>query len=296
MYGLHHFESDATSIGEIDSPFSRASLLVLFAALLFHVIVITILRIKRREPWWGCVPWGWLIVLPGWLALAFYEYTQNGYVNLLSGILTLVAIVQGVVTAIRPPKGRASVNKISDPTEPAEINAPLPHNTVTRLVLGIVAPLLVCAGSAVNLSSYAFYLPASYPQPVRDQLRMVGRIIESQPHLGSMDKPLRELSEVRCSLTSGGQELIPDSIRERGEFQGYKYTLKRDPRTSGAVLIDAVPQPYRNGMPSLHGFAESSNSSDPPCLIYCITLADHQGAPATKSDPHFHKRPIINWR
>lgn len=140
--------------------------------------------------------------------------------------------------------------------------------------------------------SYVYYLPASYPPEQRDQLRMIRRIIEVEPHENELDKPITPISEVHLVLKE--RELIPDSIRNNAEYQGYRYILKPNYPYPKLYTLDVIPIQYKPGMPSYHVFPtnpEVVNSKDWfKYVIYCATMSDKGGLPATEKDRHFHHK------
>jgi len=160
----------------------------------------------------------------------------------------------------------------------------------------IIFFLMAFIGSGNAIISCMYFLPASYPPNQRDQLRMVRRIIEIQPHGGELKKPVIPL--LKAHLVKDDKELIPDSIRASSEYQGYKYILKSDNPTSGLFTLDAVPIEYKRGMASYHAFPVNPEDLKDPkfsYVIYCITMADKKGGPATEKDRHFHVHSLWHW-
>ncbi len=139
--------------------------------------------------------------------------------------------------------------------------------------------------------SYVYFLPASYPPEERDQLRMIRRIIEIEPHGGDLDKPIIPLTEAH--LVYAGKELIPDSIRSNLEYQGYHYTLITNKAYQPALFtIDAVPINVKKRQKSFHAYPVNPEGlkEDFKHVGYCITMANHAGGPATDKDRHFHEK------
>jgi hypothetical protein len=155
---------------------------------------------------------------------------------------------------------------------------------------------MVLTGSMNAIASYQYFLPASYPPDQRDQLRMIRRIIEIQPHENELKKPIIPLS--KAHLIKNDKDLIPDSIRANNEYQGYIYILKSDNPTTGLFTIDARPIEYKPGMASYHAFPvnpEDQKKSSFPYIIYCVMMADKKGQPATEKDRHFHVHSLWYW-
>jgi hypothetical protein len=155
---------------------------------------------------------------------------------------------------------------------------------------------MALTGSMNAIASCQYFLPASYPPNQRDQLRMIRRIIEIQPHENELKKPIIPLS--KAHLVKNDKELIPNSIRASNEYQGYTYILKSDNPTTGLFTIDALPIEYKRGMASYHAFPvnpEAQQNSSFLYVIYCITMADKKGQPATEKDRHFHMHSLWYW-
>lgn len=137
--------------------------------------------------------------------------------------------------------------------------------------------------------SFAYWLPASYPSAVRDQLRMVARLVYAEKK--TTDTVTGALSGIH--LLHRGTDLIPDSVRAAGLYQDYVYTLLADNREPGRFSIEATPREYRTGSLSFHGFGYF-NSDYEKSFYECITIVDNGGHPATDSDRHFHSRDLFS--
>lgn len=165
------------------------------------------------------------------------------------------------------------------------------NKRLARSLAGLILCMLVFT-FYVYVSSYAYFLPASYPPEQRDQLRMIRRIVEVEPHFYELEKPVVPLSEAH--LVVDGKELIPDSIRNHAEYQGYRYIMKLNYPYQKLYILDVVPIHYTHGMPSFHVFPtnpEEINSKNSfKYLIYCATMSDKSGLPATEKDRHFHHK------
>ncbi|MFB3897530.1 MAG: hypothetical protein ACE14V_14635 [bacterium] len=163
--------------------------------------------------------------------------------------------------------------------------------------IGILILLFYGVTVYVYFRSYAYFLPASYPPAQRAQLRMIRRIIEIEPNGHNWDKAkLVPLSEAH--LAWQGKELIPDSIRQQSEFLGYKYLMQLNQPNQKLYTLDVIPIQYQKGMHSYHVYCinseELARDTTSPYIIYCTTMADHAGKPATELDRHFHDKSL--WK
>lgn len=147
----------------------------------------------------------------------------------------------------------------------------------------------------VYVCAFAYFLPASYPTAQRDQLRMILRIAKLEPNEENWERTkLIPLSEAH--LDREGKDLIPDSIRQQSEFQGYRYLMQLNKPNQKLYTLDVLPIQYQKGMPSYHAYCidpdELTQDTTHPYIIYCVTMADRGGKPATEQDRHFHKKNL----
>jgi len=228
-------------------------------------------RLNNMEQWKKRAV-GWSALLALWLLTWFGGMFSN--TNILAVAMTVGAMIHlSVATKKRIVQHRASWKK-------AILFVPL-----------ILFPLLWCY--AAFFCSHAYWLPASYPPRERAQLRMIRRIVEVEPHgvyQGESPIPLEQ-----AILIKGGRNLIPESIRIHHEYRGYIYTLRVDNPSTGLFTLDAVPKKYQPGMYSFHAFCvyQEPPSKQWDYLIYCISMADRAGKPATSADRHFHDRTLV---
>lgn len=170
---------------------------------------------------------------------------------------------------------------------------PRPPRAVLRVLSVFVIGVVFVLSLACYQMSYPYYLPASYPEPTRSQLRMLRRLIQVERGDDEGKAKMIPLSEAR--LTYEGKELIPDSVRENGRFGAYQYSIHFDTPREGLFTIDAVPVESKTNLYSFHVFPTNPESLDNEYkyIVYCITMARRNGEPATADDPHFHKRGMI---
>ena len=121
---------------------------------------------------------------------------------------------------------------------------------------------------------------------------MIRRIIEIEPHAGEMETPFVPLQEARLQWKN--KELIPDSFRTTAEYQGYRYDLEIDVPRVKLFVLNVIPTHYKPGMPSFHAFPVNPDGLDDmyPYVIYCISMGDKGGRPATENDRHFHRKSL----
>lgn len=163
-----------------------------------------------------------------------------------------------------------------------------------RIVLGLAAAVLFCLSLVVYFMSYPYYLPCSYPEPVRSQLRMLRCLIEAERGDNNGKAKMIPLSELHLKYQE--KEAIPDSLRENGGFGGYQYTIHLNTPREGVFTLDAVPTENTDHLPSFHVFPTNPDTLDGEYayVIYCTTMARRNGEPATKKDPHFHNRGLVS--
>ncbi len=275
MWPLRYFESNEFMIGEIDNPASWAMVIFACAALLVYLLAVILMgsrvyrdsiRTKRNGILLGVVlsllPLGGLLV-------------DRSFLNLLIPLCGVAAIGHlgcAVVQLSREAQAGPEKRRLR--------------------ILGVLAGVMVGLGILGVVTSFPYYLPASYPKTVRDQLRMMRRIVEAEPHAGDPERPFVSLAEAH--LVVEGKELIPDSIRETAEYQGYRYTLVTDTPRKGLFVADAVPVRYSPGMRSFHAYPVDPEALDSsfPYVTYCISMGDKKGGIATEQDRHFHSRNL----
>jgi hypothetical protein len=267
MWTLSSFESSAPFIPEIDNPPTWDGVVLYLVALALVTGFDIYIRKKNAEPCRGTII-SWAIF---WFLLAIL-FPMGGLVNVLVVLSSPIILIYGLVVVLRKVSGERS------------LKVKIRFGCIGVLVWG-----LFCVGAGNYYASYIYWLPASYPPDQRDQLRMIRRIVEVQPHDSDVDKQLVPLSGV--NLVLHGKEMIPDSIREKGEYEGYRYEMKLNYPKDKLFVIDAVPIDYRPGMPSFHAFPVNPDARY-PYVVYCTTMADRKGKPATEKDRHFHRRSL----
>ena len=281
MRSLALFESDSTfQPADCEDIVFGYGYIAVMAALLLGFMVLRHRVLARTG---GGRPHGPAWLLGGWAAFVVGIVCLRRFVGgappgamLVTGVFTLLylyllALTVGLVYRI--------------------VRGPWKVPQKTALAIAALAPFgAALAAYAVATAPYNVYLPASYPQEIRDQLRMARRIMAFEhPEDTTTVAVLKPLTSATLVLKS--QETIPDSIRHNGEYNGYRYTLKGDAATSGAFALDAVPIEYKPGMMSFHGFAPGGDSSR--WFGACITMADRHGQPALETDRHYHEKPLF---
>lgn len=274
MWPLRFFESSTWCIPEIANAPSWASAVIFSIGMALFLVVQTFVWLRLGGMTWR----HWVLIVcvggPGILALVFIG----------PSILTLGVMFCGPVCAVLA----VSAWERTQTETNRKIRVRL--RTANAGSFAIVA-----FGAIAVLYSFPYYLPASYSAPRRDQLRMMRRIIQVEPHAGDLNRPIIPLSKVH--LNWQGSERIPDSVRFRQEYEGYKYVLHPDDPRKGLFTLDATPEKYASGRLSYHAFPTNPEGLDEeyPYVVYCITLADRKGRPATDKDRHFHRREIWDW-
>ncbi|KPL09658.1 hypothetical protein AMJ85_06310 [candidate division BRC1 bacterium SM23_51] len=276
MWRLSFFESDGFWIPEIANPPSWEGVV----AFLVAVLCIWLLRLLRRASAPALPAWKtFIVVLPFGIPALFGILTGlfDGNISglnffVLIGLGYLVYTIIVIVALCRRFRERGGVSRIF----------------LALLLSAIFVLSLVC-----YQMSYPYYLPASYPEPERSQLRMLRRLIELERGDDQRKAKMIPLSEAH--LTCEGNELIPDSIRENGRYGVYEYTLHFDIPCEGLFTIDAVPIEAKERLPSFHVFPTNPETLDErySYVVYCITMARRTGEPATEDDPHFHRRSMF---
>ncbi len=272
MYDLLRFESSKQNIPEVDSiPGLDGILAVLLALILFLGLMYWVKNLVGAS--------GQKLVVR-WIAFIILGIVLGSFLIMHLNVLLFFVLIVVAVRAIL--------------LVPVILRSKLPPRKKVGLSLLVVAvvPALIKSYAAYYVS-YVFWLPASYAPEIRDQLRMMRRIIEVQcPNSRAKEHPLVPLDSAH--LVVKDTELIPESIRKNSEYEGYRYVLNLNRPKPGQFTLDATPLNYQPGMPSFHAYHEYE-ATDYDFVIYCVTMADHSGAPATVNDPHFHRRTLLPW-
>ncbi len=275
MWPLQYFESETPSFPEIDNaPAWEGRSSLILAILLFLA-----LRFWVRTKWGKCglrIPFIWIMAVVILVVLRVAAKTWGAeLLNVAAPFVTIIAFTQSILLFPFIARSTASLReKIS--------LAALTTLTASLLLLSYV----------IYFISYVFYLPASYAPEARHQLCMMRRIVEVEISSETYLSTVKLVPISSAHLLKDGTDLIPDSLRQNGEYQGYYYELKFDSPKPGQFTIDATPLNYRPGMPSFHEF-DSTNGDKYP--VYCATMADRRGNPANEHDPHFHARTLLPW-
>ncbi len=269
MWPLSFFESNSACIPEIDNPPTWDGIVLYLVSLALVTGFNIYIKRKNGKPYQRTII-GWAIF---WCLLAMLF--PMGLANVLIVLSSPIILVYDLVVLLRTVSGEISSK-----------------SKIRLACIGVLVWGLFCVGAGNYYVSYIYWLPASYPPDQRDQLSMIRRIVEVQPHAGNLDKQIVPLSEV--SLVIEGNEMVPDSIRDKGEYQGYLYQMKMNYPRDKLFIIDAIPIDYKPGMYSFHAFPVDPRGIDEkyPYVVYCITMADKEGAPATKKDRHFHRKSL----
>jgi hypothetical protein len=269
MWPLSSFESNSPFIPEIANPPTWDGIVLYLISLALVSAFSIYIKKKSAEPYRGTII-GWAIF---WILLAILF--PMGFANLLIVGSAVIILVYGLVVLFQ-----AVAEQLSSKSK------------IQLACAGVLVWGLFCVGAGNYCVSYIYWLPASYPPDQRDQLRMIRRIVEVQPHASKLDKNIVSLSELH--LVMDGKEIIPDSIREKGEYQGYLYQMQMNYPRDKLFVIDAVPIDYKPGMHSFHAFPVNPDELDAqyPYVVYCITMADRRGKPATEKDRHFHTKSL----
>ncbi len=270
MWPLRYFESDSWGIPEIGNPPSLSACLILFCALALYALIHGFLW-KKTGALRDSRALAAAVGIPAILLI----------VSLFASFLPFAVAPCGVVFALATSRTLRLVLREKEAPRRKRLAA-----------LGAGSFLLLVFGIASVLASFPYYLPASYPPAQAVHLRMLRRLIEIQPHAGRMDRSPAPLSQAH--LTFEGQERIPESLRQTGRYEGYIYTFHPDSPQKGLFTIDAVPAVYRKGSMSYHVFPVNPEEmeSEKPNILYCISLADTGGLPATEHDRHFHRKEL----
>lgn len=268
MCPLQYLESNRISFPEIDSPASLSAI----AGLCVSVAAILMFRIfcstKRR----GIKADLMLCSTLAAVTLGAYFAGSFSLSNLAAGILGILAAFESLMLIW------STVRSKQNPRRRA----------VQVGSICLLALILIVAFWNYNVS-FVYYLPASYPPPVRDQLRMVARIISVEN--GTSNTVTGKLSGIH--LVKNGTELIPDSIRSDSEYQGYHYDLRADNSEKDRFMVDASPLDYDGDELSLHGYGYFDSDYDNE-FSECITMAHNRGGVASDSDRHFHRRNLLS--
>ncbi len=269
MWPLSFFESNSACIPEIANPPTWDGVLLYLLSLALVTGFNIYIKRKNGKPYQRTII-SWAVF---WCLLAMLF--PMGLANVLIVPSSPIVLVYGLLVLLRTVSGEISSK-----------------SKIQLACIGVLVWVLFCVGAGNYYVSYIYWLPASYPPDQRDQLRMIRRIVEVQPHAGNMDKQLVPLSEM--SLILDAKEMITDSIRAGAEYQGYRYAMKLNYPRDHLFVLDAMPIDYKPGMPSFHAFSVNPDvlDTDYPYVVYCITMADNKGAPATEEDRHFHTKSL----
>jgi hypothetical protein len=276
MWRLEHFERDWIWVPEIANPPSWEGVVAfLVAALCIWLLTLVWNAGRTRRQIWqsvmALIPFAILTLLvlctfpiAGNLSgLNFFVLMGLGY------LAYVIVVVVSLCERIRMPGG------------------------IRRAMCGILLAAVFTLAFVCYSFSFPYYLPASYPEPTCSQLRMLRRLIEVERGDDQGKAKMIPLSEAR--LTYEGRELIPDSMRENGRYGNYEYAIHFNTPGEGLFTIDAVPIEQKDKLYSFHLFPTNPQTLDEEYsyVVYCITMAKHNGEPATAADPHFHRRGLI---
>ena len=269
MWPLSYFESNQNAIGEVDNPVTWDGYLFFIITAIIFIIVTNILynrmAAKTKPLYLDIINYAIIISF-----IVFFTFFLKALFFYLFFIFVLARFLVILIRIIG-----SSLDK---------------RNKFKFIGITIICFFIAFTGFIYAISTWLYFLPASYPPNQRDQLRMVRRIIEIQPKENELKKPFIPLS--KAHLVKNDKDLIPDSIRANSEYQGYTYILKSDNPTTGLYTLDAIPIEYKRGMASYHAFPVNPEDQ---YVIYCITMADKKGQPATEKDRHFHMRSLWYW-
>jgi len=154
---------------------------------------------------------------------------------------------------------------------------------IERLLL---ATILIIVATGYFFSAMHFY-PGSYPERVKNQLHMIYRILYSGQESGFASLP-ETLSNVHYFYE--GKDMIPDSIRERGTYDGYRYILAESDEIVTREM-DVLPYPYIKGEPSFKVYAQKSGDY----VSYLVSMADSGGEPASRKDRLPGDKRLLRW-
>ncbi|MBX7244522.1 MAG: hypothetical protein K1X53_03430 [Candidatus Sumerlaeaceae bacterium] len=275
MLALGHFESNSTGIGEIENPPGLDGI-VAVAVIFTAFLVFRIWRLHQSSGG------GWF-ALPALLASA---WACNWFFQEAVMYAPIHVVVTGWFIALLVMNYK--LLRLGDPSG-------WTRRRCQSAALAVIMwfPVLLSA-MWIYSDSNAYQLPASFPDATRDQLRMIRRItafLQGDTYAAVATAAQPAMGLTTATLLRNGEEMIPDSIRKDGTFQGYRYKVNLDTPQPGLFTVDVVPISYEKGRPSFHVFPAYPSYGGR--WDYCATMVDNGGLPATANDPHFHQRGFL---